>query len=314
LWLLPVVGLIAGCEGRGSATQYTVGIVCLNDKLFPVVQGFKDRLTELGYVEGKNISYLYHCPLKDKSQTKSAINSLVEQEVDLLFTMSTPITKQALSMAENKGIPIVFTPVYNVVDGGIVKDLLHHEKNLTGVQVGGSTPKALEWLLTIAPEVKDVLVPINEADPAARFSLKDLKEASEKLSVRLLIAKVRDAEELSAVLADPPGEMDAIWLLQGNHLVPYVSLYAASAIQHKVPLASSTAQYKQGAMISYGQRYERTGRQAGRLAHRVLQGVSPKDLPIETADFFLGLNLKTARAAGVLISDDVLIQAEDIIR
>ena len=314
LWFLLVIGLMTGCESEHSAKHYTVGIVCLNGKLLSIVDGFKERLTELGHVEGENVTYLYDCPLKDKSQIKNALDGLIAKKVDLLFTMSTPITKKALKATEGKGIPIVFTPVYNVVGSGLVENLLNHNKNITGVQVRGSTPKTLEWLLTISPKVQNLLVPINEADPAAGFGLMDLREAAEKLGVRLLVAKVSSTEELAAVLEHPPEEMDAIWILHGNYMVPRLHLYIEAATRYQVPLASPTAQYKQGVMITYGQRYERTGGQAGRLAHKVLHGVSPKDLPIETADFFLGLNLETAELAGVSISNDVLRQAEDIVR
>ena len=312
--LLFVIGLMTGCENEHSRKNYTIGVVCLNGKLLSIVDGFKGRLAELGHVEGENITYLSECPLKDKSHIKSALDGLIAKKVDLLFTMSTPITKKALKATEGKEIPIVFTPVYNVVGSGLVDNLLNHGKNITGVQVRGSTPKTLEWLLTISPTVQNLLVPINEADPAAGFGLMDLQEAAEKLGVRLLIAKVSSTEELTAVLKHPPEKMDAIWILHGNYMVPRLHLYIEAATRYQVPLASPTAQYKQGVMITYGQRYERTGGQVGRLAHKLLHGVSPKDLPIETPDFFLGLNLKTAELAGISISDDVLRQAEDIAR
>jgi len=314
VWLVLAAGLMTGCENEHSSKHNTIGIICLNGKLLSIVDGFKERLTEAEHIEGKNITYLYECPLQNKSQVKGALKSLIDKKVDLLFTMSTPITKQALKATEGKDIPIVFTPVYNVLGSGLVDNLLNHGKNITGVQVGGSTAKTLEWLLTISPEVQNILVPINEADPASRFGLMDLQAAAKKLGVGLISIKVSNTEELAALLKYPPEKMDALWVLHGNYMVPRLHLFVEAATQYKVPLASPTAQYTQGVMISYGQRYKRTGEQAGRLAHKVLHGVSPNDLPIETADFFLGINLKTAEAAGVSISDDILRQAETIVR
>jgi putative ABC transport system substrate-binding protein len=67
-------------------------------------------------------------------------------------------------------------------------------------------------------------------------------------------------------------------------------------------------------MVSYGQKTFGTGEQAARLAQRILEGVPPSELPVEVSEFYLGVNLRTARAIGIRIADDILLQADDIAR
>lgn len=311
MWLAVLMG---GCDSGGELSHHTIGIVNPNPNLEPVVAGFKARLAEFGYIEGKNITYIQDRSLHGRGKLDDAIDDLIARKIDLLFTLTTPATKRAIQGVDSKEVPIVFAPVIYPVKSGIVDSLPHPHKNFTGVKIGGSSAKALEWLLTAAPSVKTVLVPVADNDEAATYSLEDLQQAATKLGIALVVPNVRTVNDLATKLAAPPPEVDALWLLNSNFLVPNIKLFVDAAIRHRLPLASATSQYQAGVMISYAQRLERTGQQAGRLAHKILQGVSPEDLPVETADFFLGLNLRTANAAGVQIPDAMLRQAQDIVR
>ena len=79
-------------------------------------------------------------------------------------------------------------------------------------------------------------------------------------------------------------------------------------------MGSSTSQVDDGLMVSYGQNAFRTGELTAGLAHKILQGRSPAELPVEVTDFFLGINLITADSIGIDISDDILHVADTIIR
>ena len=111
-----------------------------------------------------------------------------------------------------------------------------------------------------------------------------------------------------------PGDIDALWLLNSHFLVKHTELYVEAAIKHRLPLGSGTSQVDDGVMVSYGQNAFRTGELAAGLAHKVLQGRSPSELPVEVTDFFLGINLKTAASIGIDISEDILHVADTIIR
>ncbi|MBI5409633.1 MAG: hypothetical protein HZA14_09740 [Nitrospirae bacterium] len=109
-------------------------------------------------------------------------------------------------------------------------------------------------------------------------------------------------------------DADAIFILNSPFIISNIDLILKSAIKHGLPTASGAGQYKNGVLITYGQDHFNSGKMASRLAHAVLQGASPGDMPVETTEFFLGINLQTAGAIGLEIPDNVLQQADFIIR
>lgn len=314
--IFPAISLIllfvisSGCK---KEKLFTVGIVNVNPGLEAVVDGFKSGMAaKYGYVEGKNITYVYKGALNvDLIDTE--LKDLKTRRVDLILALTTHVAVKAKKAVEGTKIPVVFAPVLFPVRAGLVKSLKHPDGNLTGIQVGGSTDKALEFLKSAVPGTKNIFVPYY-ADEGADYSLSDLKEAAGKLGVKLIIKEVRNINDLKAAMEFIPGEADSIWLLNSSFLVSNIDLFVTTAIKRKLPLSSVTSQYRAGVMISYGQVPFRTGEQASRLAHSILRGTSPADLPVEITDFSLGINLKTAQAAGIEIPNDILQQANFIIR
>jgi putative ABC transport system substrate-binding protein len=314
LFFLLFIFVLAGCsEGQLSKT-YTVGVVNLNKEHDKVFLGFKKGLTALGYTEGKNITFIYNGSRSKMSDLENDLQSFVDRKVDLIFSITTPATKKAKQMTAGTGIPVVFAPVFDPVDSGIVQSLVKPGGNLTGIKVGGNSAKALDWLLKVSPDIKKISVPFNSNGKATMKSLQDLQLAADKVGITLAAHEVSNKKELALFFENLPDETDALWLLNSHFLVKNTKLFVDAAIKDKLPLGSSTSQVDDGVMVTYGQNASRTGELAAGLADKILQGVSPASLPVEITDFFLGINLKTANSIGIDISDDILHVADTIIR
>jgi len=309
-----LVILVVFSSKQSQEKMFTIGIVNLNPKLDVVIEGFMVGMTKYGYIEGENINYIYDGALTSTEEIDSALQSLVSRDIDLILTLTTPVAKKAKQSMGNSDIPVVFAPVFSPIKSGLIKSLSSPGGNLTGVKAGGGTAKSLEWLLTIAPTTKRVFVPSNSKNKAADLSLNALKKGAAKLGVELLISEINNEKELIKAFSAIPENVDAIWLLNSYFLVSRVSMFSEAAIKYRLPLASGTSQYKAGVLISYAPNHFRMGEQASRLAHRILQGAKPSDLPVEMANFFLCINLQTASAIGLEISDNILEQADDIIQ
>jgi len=314
LILLISAALLIGCDTPPKQhPTFTVGILNPNPGLSEIVRGFKETLTPLCAKDGREVIYLQPIPLHVEN-IDSAIAEMQTQNVDMYFTLTTPATKKAQQSLSKNHIPIVFAPIYDPVRSGVVADLRENKDNITGIKIGGSNGNALEWLQLAAPNVKTIFVPFSGKSVVEYFSFDDLKMAASKLGIELLVDKIETKEQLEHSLHNIPQNTDAIWLLHSIFLVPQVDLYVKSAIENKVLLASGTGTEDHGSMITYGPRHYITGARAGRLAHQIARGISPADLPIETTDFFLKVNLKTATAAGIEIPNSILMQATDIVR
>ena len=314
-FFLPFLLFISGCDKQQLNTKsFTVGVVNLNHKLDKVFNGFKDGLAELGYQEGSNIDFIYNGSRNSIQEVENDLVTMLDQNVDLILAITTPPAKKAKQLTIKTGTPVVFAPVFDPVKAGIVESMMEPGGNLTGIKVGGNAGKALEWLLIISPEIKNILVPLNRNNQAAMQSLIELQKAAETLNVALQVSEIHNKKELSMLLKEIPSEVDAIWLLNSHFLVTHTPLLVEAAKRFKLPLASGTSQVEDGVLLCYGQNALRTGELAAGLAHKILQGSHPNELPVETTDFFLSVNLKTAEEIGIDIADDVLLTADIIIR
>jgi len=309
-WLALLIGVVTLVYTSGThddsvsgQKKWVVGIVSPKPAASAEIQGFIAGLGEHGYVDGKNTEFHVHSA---KEGQEEALQQMVAQGVDLIFTISTPSARKAKSAIQATKIPGIFI-LYDPVEAGVVAGLTHPGGNQTGIQLRGSAAKLLELLLMVAPDIKQVYVPIKFDTKAAAFSLQALQEAADKLGVELL---VRELERPEQFVEPPPADADAVVLLHSIMVVSNADKIVAQAIAHKLPTAS--VHHVKGAMIAYGADKYQVGRQASRLASMVLNGDSPADVPAEVADYVLTVNMATAKAVGVEFSDEFLKQADDI--
>jgi putative ABC transport system substrate-binding protein len=186
--------------------------------------------------------------------------------------------------------------------------------NVTGVQTGNTIPKALEWLLKIVPGTTKVYTPYHSEDGISITSIALLHEAAATLGVELVPGEVRTQEELIAAIKTLPGDA-AIFLVPAPRFESRISDIIKVATERGI--ATGTYQsvfFEKGASVCYGGDLFSTGEQAARLVDQVLKGTAPADLPVETAEGFLSINLQTAEAVDFDIPDEILRQADTVIR
>jgi len=204
--------------------------------------------------------------------------------------------------------------LFDPVKAGIIKTLSHPGGNFTGIQLRGSVPKALEWLLSVVPATKHLFVPVRFDTEATKMSLADLKKTARSLGLQVTIAEVKNGKELEAALGAIPEGVDAIFLVNSIFISTHSKEIGAAAIQHKLPTAASLGKCEEGVMISYSARHQQVGKQASRLAYHILRGEEAGDIPAEIVDYSLCVNLKTAREINTALPDTILTEADEIIR
>lgn len=298
-----------------QSKRFTVGIVNLTKGLDPVLSGFKNGMEALGYVEEEDIIYLYDGATSDIRLLEPAVKKLIQTDVDMILAISTPATMVAKKNTAGNGVPVVFAPVNDPVASGIVESLNKPGGNITGIKVGGFVSQELKWLTKVCPKIETVFVPHNPNDKSSRLGLNEALETAEKLGIDMMVTQFSSQEELDKIIDTIPQDVDAIFLLPDNLVIHRINDLVKVSMERNLPMASvGVSQAKAGALLTYGVDFNRIGEQAARLADQILKGVKPVDLPVETAEFFLTLNLKTAKAIGIDIPDQFLRQATRIIR
>jgi putative ABC transport system substrate-binding protein len=307
--------LLTACDDETNKT-YTVGVINAVPALDQALAGFKEGMTELGYVEGKNIRYLYDGPTTDMSKLSAAAQTLLAAKSDLILSITTPATLALKQATAGNGPSVVFAIVTDPVGAGIVDSMQHPGGNITGVAFGIQETRRLEWLVRIAPEIKQIYVPYNPNDQSPVLALEMVRDAAEKLGVELITRQVYDPETVNDAVLNIPVEADAVFLLPDSLMATRVSDMATAATKRDLPTSISniTSATKYDVLTAFGFDQHLCGKQAARLADQIFKGARPADLPVEMAEFYLAINMKTAEAIGLTIPDEVLRQADIIVR
>jgi putative ABC transport system substrate-binding protein len=317
------IGAIAGGLFRAVAANaqpakiYRVGIVLPGGPFNQVVEGLRDGLKELGFVEGTQ--YLLHIRDEkgDLKATEEAARNLEREKVNLIFAVTTSVSV-AVQRATGT-VPIVFYSGADPVDSGLVKSFAHPGGRITGVNslVVDLVPKRLEILKEISPRLRRVMTFYDPTNHVARESATATKAAAHQLGIEFVEQEVRSVEELRAALRTlKTEEGDALFLVGDAMVISQAQLIVDTAKAKKLPtMFTNRSDVSGGGLASYGPSYYAVGRLAATYVHRVLLGASPADLPVERFDRFeLVLNGRTAREIGLTIPASVLGRADEVIR
>ncbi len=309
--------ILPGCASEPRAPEKVrIGFLNLTPTLEEIFISFKQAMTDQGYAENETIEYVYDGPLGRPDAADAAAEKLAGMDLDLIFTVTTFLAvkvKKALEKSANADTPVLFALVSDPVGVGLAESLRAPGGNFTGILSGSFATGGLEWMTRIIPDLKRMYVPFKTDDRSMIILIEDLKAEAEKRGIELVIAEAGTDAEVREALKEIPDDVQAVWEIASGYWGPWIDLFIQSAIDHRKPLMGGVVQWAEsGALLSFGHSNAAMGRQAARLAQRILSGTSPGALPIERSEFFLHINLNTAEKLGVVIPEAVLKQADGL--
>lgn len=292
----------------------TIGIVNIASILNPVIDGVKAGMTEFDHIEGEDINYIYNGPV-GRDDLETEIQSLIDQGVDVIVSLTTPASIVARDLTLENRIPVVFVPVNDPVGAGIVDDPTSPGENITGIISGASETRRMEWLLTVVPDATRIYYPYNPDDPSPVRTLELFEGLAEQLGIEIVAFEVSTVELLQDAINNIPDDIDAIYLPSDSRVGSALADWVAIAAERQLPMSgSSQAHVDAGVLSSYSYSPFEAGRQSARLIDQILSGIDPGTLPVETAEPLFSINMVAANAIGLEISEDILIQANIIVR
>jgi len=322
VWLiLPLLVSSVFCGARVAQAQapkfYKIAILTTaSSPWHSNTEGFRDALAELGLVEGKTVSFEVRAARGDPTRLPELAAELVRQRPDLLYCVAAP-DAQACQKATTT-IPIVFTQAGDPVRLGLVRSLAQPGGIITGIGDlrAELTAKRLELFKETVPSLRRVLVTYDSQEPEEREAVTVARTAASRLGLTLLERPISAPLEIEAGLAElKEGGRDGILTVQSgpNHNIPGRSLEVATS--NKLPTMYPTSFWTEfGALASYGADQYLQGRQVARLAHKILRGTPPRELPVELPDRIeFVINLKTAKRLGLEVPRPILLRANRII-
>ncbi|MBN2502114.1 MAG: ABC transporter substrate-binding protein [Anaerolineales bacterium] len=302
-------------EQAAEVETYTVGVVNYAPLFDPLIDGFKARMTELGYIEGVNITYIY-----ERASGLDAVEGLVtfyiEQNVDLILTTSTPASQITAQLTADSGIPVVFGGVTDAVSSGIVASMENPGANVTGVMVGlGVHTGRVDMFLEMVPDAKRLYAPLNAENSAVVVAADATRAYAETVGVQMVEPVISTEEDTLTAINSIPSNADALFVYPDTLLTAYPDELVQATLAAGVPLISQEpALVESGALFCISNDWTQTGRDAAEKADLALKGTKPADIPVGFDQTFLTINLQSAEALGMTIPADVLAQADTIIR
>jgi putative tryptophan/tyrosine transport system substrate-binding protein len=282
-----------------------------------VLVPFRQRLHELGYVEGKSIAFEYRYGEGKIDRLPDLAAELVRLKVDVIVTTSTPTAMAAKSATTT--IPIVIFGATDPVGTGVVASLARPGGNITGVTVMNEelAGKRLELLKETTPKVSRVAVLWMSANPGSALVFKQTQAAARELGLQLQSLDVQsDADLESSFKSATRSGAHALDVLRTPLIATQLTRIADFAVKNRLPSIHDRRDFVEaGGLMSYGANIADTSRRAAVYVDKILKGTKPEDLPVERQmKFELVINLKTAKQIGVTIPQSVLFRADKVIK
>jgi putative tryptophan/tyrosine transport system substrate-binding protein len=281
------------------------------------VTAFRQGLTELGWIEGRNIDIEFRWPGGDIERVQTFAKELVGLRPDVLIGRSTPGT--AALKQETGTIPIIFVNVTEPVEQGFVQSLARPGGNITGLtnfeaSIGG---KWLQLLREADQRIVRVAAIYNpQTAPFAGLFLRAVQSAAPTFAVEAVAMPIQSDADIEAALTmfarQPFGGLIAV---PDSFTVQRRDLIIALAARNRVPaLYTNLVSTPIGGLMSYSVDTRDLMQRAATYVDRILKGANPADLPVQhPAKFELSINLKTAKALGLTVPSALLVSADEVI-
>lgn len=280
---------------------------------------FKQRLRDLGWVEGQNVTIEYRWAANDMDRLPILAKELVELKVDVIVASATPVIQAAKNATTT--IPIVMMGAADPVGFGLVASLARPGGNVTGLSLQSHelAGKRLELLKEIVPKLTRVAFLAHGGDPAHKLFLKEAQDVAPKIGLQIQPVIIKGPEEFevafSAMVKKRAGALVVAPLFTGSALGlgPKVADLAA---RNRLPAVSDGIRFPEaGGLMSYGADRVWLSRRAATFVDKILKGAKPADLPVEQPmKFVLVINLKAANRIGLTIPQWTLMKADKVIK
>ena len=296
-----------------------VSMLLASDLQLAAVDGLKEGLKELGYVDGKDIVIDVKNPKGDRDLTKKIAAEIVASKPDLIISVSTSASSAIKDADKDAALPVVFADVGNFHELGI-ENIQRPGGFMTGVVVDNvpAAPKRMEILKTLLPGMKHIGILVNNKHVSYDEILKTHEDGAKKLGLKITWYNVTKKEEVSPAMvkftADKP---DAFMTTSEATISGNAPLIAPVLRKAKIPSIDFNMErgVSSGYLMVYGVGRFDTGKQAARIVDKVLKGEKPGNIPVEFASSLkFEINAALAEEMNIKVPESLLLQANKVYR
>jgi putative ABC transport system substrate-binding protein len=276
--------------------------------------GLRQGLADLGYFVGGNLILEERYANGNPERVPGLIAELLALHVDVLLTPGTPITLAARRATST--VPIVCV-TGDPVRTGLAASLARPGGNITGLSLlsGDYSAKWLELLKEAAPTVRHVAMLWNPDNLGTLNQRKRVQETASTLGLQLIALSVLPADIENSLAALGTADLDGLVVTDDPLLEPLLPRLIALTAERRLPaIYAFSDSVQRGGLMSYSANFFKLWRRTAAYVDRILKGAHPAELPIEQAtEVALNINLKTAKALGLVIPEALVARADAVI-
>jgi putative ABC transport system substrate-binding protein len=294
---------------------YRIGI--LSQDLQPgLLETFRDELHKRGYVEGSDISIELRNAEGHNERLPALADELLKREVDAIVAVNTPAVQAAKK--STKTVPVVMMRVADPVKSGLVDSLARPGGNITGLSFMPDAlgPKGVELLHEMLPKVTRMGAIYQGNNPGAVIIIDEVQRKGEQMGLKFVRLPVKGERDLAGAFETAAKEKaEALFVMDDGAMTEQRQRILGLAAKQGLPVVSIYRDFaKSGGLIAYGPNLDVVYRRAAVYVDKLIKGAPAPSLPVEQpVNFYLAVNLKTAKALGLTIPQSILVRADEII-
>ena len=299
---------------------YRVGHLSIpsREQALPFIKAFEEGLRSLGYRIGENVVIEYRFAGGELDRLPANAADVVRLGVDIIVATGTN-SNTVEAMKATTTIPIVMTSGVDPVSAGLVASLARPGGNVTGLAADTGPEilgKRLELLKETLPNLLRLGILFNPDVATSRSRLTSTREAAQALGLTSIPVEARGLDALEQAFAIMVRERAQAFVVLGDAvLFNYRGQISVMALRNRLPAASYQKEYAEaGFLLTYGVNFLDLHRRSAVFVDKIFKGAKPADLPVEQpTKFELVINLKTAKALGIIVPPTLLTRADEVI-
>lgn len=296
-------------QTSGKKDMYTIGLLQFAEhpSLDNCRKGFIEGLAEAGFVEGKNVKFDYKNSQTDPSISQQIATQFVSSKVDMIGAIATPAAQAAFNAAESAGIPVIYVAVSDPVGAQLTGEDGKSGKAVTGVSDLIPAEKQLELIRAFLPDAKKIGILYSTSEANSKAQLQLYKDAALKYGFEIVESGISSTADVGTAADALAVKVDCFTNLTDNTVVSALPTLLDKANKANIPVfGSEVEQVKNGCLASEGIDYIALGKQAGKMAARVLNGEDITGIPFETVtDYSADVNTTTLKKLGLTMPDEI---------
>lgn len=315
--------VLAACNQpsqQSSDTVKHIGVLLFGDSRIPQNQGLVDGLKAFGYEENKNLKITLLNAKNDKKQLAPMARQLIDANVDILIAGG-GLEAEAIKRSENKKqIPTLVLYINAIIERKFIDDRRKPGWEVTGVdnlnfELSG---KRVMLVLDLVPSVKKILILYYPNIKPSALGVEAAKVQADKLGIMVDAREVTSRDDIRKVMTSlKPGEVDAMITVptapidnaMKDIILPEVERLALPLVTHSRKMVEA------GALASYGAPFYDMGKQAARLADKILKGSKASSMPFETpVNYLFAVNESTLQRLNITVSNIAASQINEYIK